>query len=57
MGQIEDVAVDTSYRKKNLGLRIITALMEIARAKGAYKVTLYCKESNVGFYEKVRSRH
>jgi len=50
-GHIEDVAVDSSYRGKHLGVRLISVLKDIAIAKGCYKITLDCKESKMGFYE------
>ncbi|TNV73972.1 hypothetical protein FGO68_gene6689 [Halteria grandinella] len=51
-GHIEDVAVDSTYRGKKLGIRLIATLRDIAsRALGSYKVTLDCAEHNVKFYE------
>jgi glucosamine-phosphate N-acetyltransferase len=47
------VAVDSAYRGKNLGLRLIKALKEVAIINGCYKITLDCTESNAPFYEKV----
>lgn len=55
-GHIEDVVVNTSYRGKNLGLRLIGALKEIASARGCYKVMLDCSESNMKFYAKMGFR-
>jgi glucosamine-phosphate N-acetyltransferase len=45
------VAVDSQYRGKRLGLRLISVIKEIAKASGCYKITLDCKESNMPFYE------
>jgi len=47
------VAVDSTYRGKNIGLKLIRALKEIAVLHECYKVTLDCKESSAPFYEKV----
>eukprot|EP00877_Chromochloris_zofingiensis_P002095 jgi/Chrzof1/11887/Cz06g13180.t1 len=52
VGHIEDVVVDASARGHNLGKRLITHLMDIAKQRGCYKVILDCKDANVGFYEK-----
>ena len=46
------MAVDSSYRGKRLGLRLISVIKEIAMAHDCYKITLDCKESNMPFYEK-----
>lgn len=51
-GHIEDVVVDSGYRGLRLGLRVIEALTEAARAAGCYKLVLDCNEENVPFYGK-----
>ena len=51
-GHIEDIVVDNTYRGKNLGLRLINVLRELASINGCYKVILDCSDSNVKFYEK-----
>ena len=43
--------MDSAYRGKKLGLRLIQVIKELAIACGCYKITLDCKESNAGFYE------
>ena len=55
-GHIEDIVVKPGYRGKNLGLRLIEVLKQIAVVNGCYKVLLDCDERNVKFYEKVSSR-
>lgn len=52
VGHIEDIAVAKSQQGKKLGLRIITALTEIGKSQGAYKVILDCSDHNVEFYKK-----
>jgi len=52
VGQIEDIAVCPDFHRRGIGNQIISHLLEIAKAKGCYSVSLYCKESNVSFYEK-----
>ncbi len=44
--------MDSSYRGKRLGLRLISVIKEIAIAHNCYKITLDCTESNMPFYEK-----
>lgn len=53
VGHVEDVVVDSSRRGANLGKRIVTALLTKAKDAKCYKVTLYCKNSNLAFYEKL----
>lgn len=68
VGHIEDVVVNSKYRKHRLGLMcannaarmlydllyesVVNALKQIALSKGCYKVILDCSETNVGFYER-----
>ena len=40
------------YRGKNLGLRLIGILKELAAAHACYKIILDCSEDTVPFYEK-----
>ena len=51
-GHIEDIVVDKTYRGKNLGLRVIELLKELAYANDCYKVILDCEDHNQKFYEK-----
>jgi glucosamine-phosphate N-acetyltransferase len=51
-GHIEDVVVDASVRGKGLGKKIISKLVDVARAAGCYKVVLDCSAANAGFYVK-----
>lgn len=53
-GHIEDIVVLDSFRSKNLGIKLISLLKEIALLNGCYKVILDCGDKNVGFYKKVR---
>lgn len=48
---MEDVAVDSSYRGKRLGLRLIQTIKDLAILHGCYKITLDCSEKNAPFYE------
>tara|TARA_B000000441_G_C21636312_1_gene286501 strand:- start:302 stop:724 length:423 start_codon:yes stop_codon:yes gene_type:complete len=49
-GHIEDIVVDSDVRGKMIGVLLIKKLIEIARNKGCYRITLFCKESLVNFY-------
>jgi glucosamine-phosphate N-acetyltransferase len=51
VAHIEDIVVDSNYRKKGLGKIIINHLKNIAKIRGCYKVILNCDKHNVGFYE------
>ena len=51
-GHIEDIAVDKTYRGKNLGRRLILLLKAVAEANNCYKVILDCSDHNVAFYQK-----
>ncbi|EGG20338.1 glucosamine 6-phosphate N-acetyltransferase [Cavenderia fasciculata] len=51
-GHIEDIVVDSTYRGKNLGLKMIEQLKYIGTLVGCYKLILDCDENNVKFYEK-----
>ena len=52
VGHIEDVVVNSDYRAKNLGKRIIDHLKSIGAQQQCYKIILDCAEKNVAFYEK-----
>ena len=51
-GHIEDIVVDSDVRGKMMGVLLIKKLIEIARNKGCYRITLFCKESLVNFYSR-----
>ena len=52
VGHIEDVCIKKEHRGKRLGKQLITYMVDLAREKGCYKVTLYCEDCNVDFYRK-----
>ncbi|KAL6574996.1 Glucosamine-phosphate N-acetyltransferase-like protein [Orobanche minor] len=52
VGHIEDVVVDSSFRGKQLGKKIIGFLSDHARGMGCYKVILDCSVENRSFYER-----
>jgi glucosamine-phosphate N-acetyltransferase len=52
VGHIEDVCIKKAHRGKKLGKQLIAYMVDLAKEKGCYKVTLYCEENNVEFYKK-----
>lgn len=52
VGHIEDVVVDSNYRKFGLGKKLIKKIVEYCKEKSCYKIILNCSEHNKGFYEK-----
>ena len=52
LAHIEDICVKEKYRNSGFGKIIVRHLMELAKEKGCYKVTLVCNENNTYFYEK-----
>lgn len=52
IGHIEDIVVNSGFRKEGIGKAVLDELYKIAAENGCYKVALHCKEHNVHFYEK-----
>ena len=52
-GHIEDIVVAQGYRGKNIGIKLIELLKQLAVVNKCYKVILDCDTKNVAFYEKV----
>lgn len=51
-GHIEDIVVDNSVRGKMIGVALIKKLIEVAKNKNCYRITLFCKESLINFYSR-----
>ena len=49
-GHIEDIVVDTDVRGKMIGVSLIKELINIAKNKGCYRITLFCEETLINFY-------
>ena len=49
-GHIEDIVVNHSVRGKMIGVALIKKLIEVAKNKNCYRITLFCKESLINFY-------
>ena len=51
-GHIEDIVVDSRVRGKMIGVALIKKLIEVAKIKNCYRITLFCKESLINFYSR-----
>ena len=49
-GHIEDIVVDSEVRGKMISVSLIKELIKVAKNKGCYRITLFCKETLVNFY-------
>jgi glucosamine-phosphate N-acetyltransferase len=52
VAHIEDIVVDSNYRKYGLGSKILDCLINIATNNNCYKVILDCSDDVVPFYSK-----
>jgi len=50
LAHIEDVIVDSKYRRKGYGKILINYLTKIAKNNNCYKITLDCNDTNINFY-------
>ena len=53
VGHLEEVVVDTDYRRLGISRLIIKKLLEVAKQKGCYKVIGTCPSELLPFYRKV----
>lgn len=51
-GHIEDIIVDNKVRGNNVGVMLIDELIKIGKEKECYRITLFCKEHLIKFYNK-----
>lgn len=51
-GHIEDIVVDKDVRGKNFGIKLINELVNIAKDNKCYRITLFCDEPLIKFYNK-----
>jgi|TARA_R110000822_G_scaffold231646_1_gene363562 predicted GNAT family N-acyltransferase len=51
-GHIEDIVVDNKVRGNNVGVILIDELIKIGKEKECYRITLFCKEHLIKFYNK-----
>ena len=53
VGHIEDVVVSKEFEGKGIGIKLVTSLLEVAKAKNCYKTILDCKDELIPFYERI----
>jgi glucosamine-phosphate N-acetyltransferase len=51
-GHIEDIVVDTEFRKNGIAKTLLHKLVELAKQHNCYKIILDCKKELEPFYEK-----
>ena len=51
-GHVEDIVVDDSMRGKMVGVKLINKLISIGSEKGCYRISLFCEEKLIKFYER-----
>ena len=51
-GHIEDIVVDTTVRGRMVGVKLVKELVKIGKSKGCYRITLFCDEKLIKFYER-----
>ena len=51
-GHIEDIVVDRDLAGKMLGVKLVKKLIEIGKSKNCYRITLFCDEKLISFYER-----
>ena len=51
-GHIEDIVIDSEFRGKGLGKKLINYLINYGRDNKCYKIILNCENKNIKFYEK-----
>ena len=53
VGHIEDVVVSKEYEGRGIGIKLVTSLLEKARAMNCYKTILDCNDELIPFYERI----
>ena len=53
VGHIEDVVVSKEFEGRGIGIKLVTSLLEVAKAKNCYKTILDCKDELIPFYERI----
>jgi len=53
VGHIEDVVVSKEFEGRGIGIKLVTSLLEVAKARYCYKTILDCKHELIPFYERI----
>lgn len=53
VGHIEDVVVSKEYEGRGIGIKLVTSLLEKAKAMNCYKTILDCNDELIPFYERI----
>jgi glucosamine-phosphate N-acetyltransferase len=53
VGHIEDVIINSKFRKRNIGKAMILRLISFAKIKNCYKINLVCQKKTSIFYKKM----
>ncbi len=53
VGHIEDVVVSKEFEGRGIGIKLVTSLLEVAKAKNCYKTILDCNHELIPFYERI----
>jgi ribosomal protein S18 acetylase RimI-like enzyme len=53
-GHIEDIAIQKDYQNKGFGSYLIDTLIQVAKKRNCYKVSLGCDKKNIKFYKKIK---
>jgi len=51
-GHIEDIVVDAAVKGKMVGVKLVKELVDIGKTRGCYRITLFCDEKLIKFYER-----
>ena len=57
VGHIEDVVVKEGFERRQIGVKIIESLLDVAKKRVCYKTILDCKDDVKEFYEKIGFKH
>lgn len=52
VAHVEDIVVDSNYRKNGIGKFLIDNLIHYAKNQNCYKIILDCQDKNIPFYQK-----